>query len=132
MNFTLEEQNNKINFLNITITRKRNGLTFEIYGKPTAPDIIIPNESCHPREHKTAAIRYYYNRMKTYHLTPENRQKERDNIQHILLSNKYNESQQKFNKGKGQKRDKPRNKWAKFIYIGKDLGSLQKCLRIQM
>jgi len=38
---------------------------FEIYRKPTTTDIIIPNDSCHPKEHKTAAVRYYYNRMKT-------------------------------------------------------------------
>jgi hypothetical protein len=101
MNFTLEEEQNiKNNFLDITIMRNHNGLTFEIYRKPTATDIIIPNDSCHPREHKTTAIRYYYNRIKTYHLTPENRQKERDNIQHILLNNKYNDSLEKFKKRK--------------------------------
>jgi hypothetical protein len=58
MKFTLEdEQNNKINLLDITITKNHNGLAFEIYRKPTATDTIIPNDSCHPREHKTAAIR---------------------------------------------------------------------------
>jgi hypothetical protein len=66
MKFTLEEeQNNKINFLVITITKNHNGLAFEIYRRPTATDIIIPNDSCHRREHKTATIRYYCNRMKT-------------------------------------------------------------------
>jgi len=66
MKFTSEkEQNNKINFLDITITKNHEGLSFEIYRKPTATDIIIPNGSCHPREHKSAAIRYYCNRLKT-------------------------------------------------------------------
>jgi hypothetical protein len=66
MKFTLEEgQNNKINFLDITVTKNHNGLAFDIYIKPTAIDIIIPNYSCHPREHKAAAIVYYCNRMKT-------------------------------------------------------------------
>jgi len=74
--FTLEkEQNNKINFLDITITKNHDGLSFEIYRKPTATDSIISNDSCHHRENKTAAIRYYCNRLKTYKLTPESRQK---------------------------------------------------------
>jgi len=54
LKFTLEkEQNNQINFLDITINKNQDGLSFEIYRKPTATDIIIPNDSCHPREHKT-------------------------------------------------------------------------------
>jgi hypothetical protein len=58
LKFTLEEeQDNKINFLDITITKQCDSLAFEIYRKPTATDIIIPNDPCHPREHKTAAIR---------------------------------------------------------------------------
>ena len=77
MKFTLEkEQNNKISFLDITIIKNHDGLSFEIYRKSTAIDIIIPNDSFHPSEHKTAAIRYYCNRLKTYKLTPESRQKE--------------------------------------------------------
>jgi hypothetical protein len=104
LKFTLEEeQNKKINFLDITITKQRGSLASEIYRKPTATVIIIPNDSYHPREHKTAAIRYYYNRMETYKLTPENRQKERDNIRHILLSNKFDDSLDKFNKDTVQK-----------------------------
>jgi len=72
--FTLEkEQNNEINFLDITIIKNHDGLSFKIYRKPTTTDIIIPNDSCHPSEHKTAAIRYYCNRLKTYKLTPESR-----------------------------------------------------------
>ena len=91
--FTLEkEQNNRINFLDITVNKNHEDLSFEIYRKPTATNIIIPNDSCHPREHKTAAIRYYCNRMKTYKLTPESRQKERDNIRQILVNNKCDAS----------------------------------------
>jgi len=81
MKFTLEkEQNKKIYFLDIAVTKNHDGLYIEIYRKPTATDSIIPNDSCHPREHKAAAIRYYCNRVKTYKLTPESRQKKRDNI----------------------------------------------------
>ena len=88
MKFTLQkEENNKINFLDITITKGPDGLLFEIYKKPTTTDVIIPNDSCHPSEHKTAAIRYFYNRMKSYKLIPESQQKERNTLQQILVNN---------------------------------------------
>jgi hypothetical protein len=44
-----KETNKKINFLEISITRNDNFLSFSIY-------TIIPNDSCHPPEHKVAAI----------------------------------------------------------------------------
>jgi hypothetical protein len=70
--FTLKkEENNKINLLDITIAKGHDSLLFEIYRKPTTIDVTKPNASCHPGEHKTAAIRYFYNRMKSYKLTPE-------------------------------------------------------------
>jgi hypothetical protein len=55
-----------------------------------------------------------------YKLTPRNKQKERENIWQILLNNKYNASLDKFNKGKGQRQDNRRHKWAKFKYNGKE------------
>jgi hypothetical protein len=82
MKFTLEkEENNKINFLDITIAKDCDGLSFEIYRKPTTTDLVLTSDSCHPREHKTAAIRYFCSSMKTYKLTPESRQKEENNVQ---------------------------------------------------
>jgi hypothetical protein len=77
MKFTLEEEKeNKINFLDITITKENNNLSFDIFRKPKTTHIIIPNVSCHPREQTLAAIRYFYNRMMTYKLSPDNVQKE--------------------------------------------------------
>jgi hypothetical protein len=56
--FTLENENkHRINFLDIT-AHKDNKLSFSIYRKPTATD-IIPMDSCHPLEHKYAAIRLW-------------------------------------------------------------------------
>jgi len=64
-------------------------MSIDIYRKPTYTDVIIPNDSCHPREHKMAAIVYMNNRMNTYHLPPEKWQKENNNIQQILRNNGY-------------------------------------------
>ena len=108
MKFTLQREQSKIiNFLDITVTKNQKGLSFEIYRKPTSTDMIIPNDWCHPKERKRAAVRYYYNRMETYRLTPENRQKERDTIRQIMTNNNYVASSldKLNNKRKRQKQD---------------------------
>jgi hypothetical protein len=47
----------------------------------------------------------------------------------ILLNNKYNASLDKFNKGKGQRQDNRRHKWAKFTYIGKETRFITKLFK---
>ena len=42
-------------------------LSVSIYRKTTATDVIIPKYSCHPPEHKHAAVRYLLNRMNTFY-----------------------------------------------------------------
>jgi len=64
----------------------------DIYRKPTSTDVIITNDSCHPTEHKVAAIRYLHNRMVSYQLAPENMEKEHNTILQILNSNTYDTS----------------------------------------
>jgi hypothetical protein len=78
------ETNNKLNYLDLTITKGRNGFSYEIYRKPTATDTIIHNDSCHPSEHKVAAIRYFANRINTYELSSDNKQIEVDTVKQIL------------------------------------------------
>jgi hypothetical protein len=69
MKFTIKvESDNKINYLDITILKTYNKLSFGIYRKPTTSDLITHNDSCHPYEHKKAAINYLINRMKQYPL----------------------------------------------------------------
>jgi allophanate hydrolase subunit 1 len=51
--FTIEKEiHDSINFLDLTIYWEEENLKFTIYRKPTQTDIIIPNSSCHPNEHK--------------------------------------------------------------------------------
>jgi hypothetical protein len=69
--------------------REQSKLSTDIYRKPTFTDMIIPNDSCHPKEHKVTAIRYLYNRMNSYQLSSDNMQKENNTIIQILTSNKY-------------------------------------------
>jgi hypothetical protein len=75
----------------VTICREQKRFSIDIYRKLTATDVIIPNDSCHHRKHKMAAIRYMHNRMISYRLTPKNVQKG-DTTMQILKTNKYNKS----------------------------------------
>jgi len=63
-----ERSERRINLLDLTIHRKHNKFSIDIYRKPTFTDTIIPNDSCHPEEHKLAAVRFLYNRVDNYHL----------------------------------------------------------------
>jgi hypothetical protein len=92
INFTIEkEQNNQINFLDITIKRKHNKFQFGIYRKNTTTDTMIHKESCHPIEHKMSGINYLINRVYTYPLTKQNHHTEIQVINQLLEANGYNE-----------------------------------------
>jgi hypothetical protein len=47
-----KEINNKINFLDLSIKKMHTNLQLGIYRKPTAADLIIHNDSCHPYKRK--------------------------------------------------------------------------------
>jgi hypothetical protein len=62
LKFTMEQQTqNRINYLDLMITKNQNKLNFEIYRKPTTIDLILHSTSCHPYEHKKSVINYLYN-----------------------------------------------------------------------
>jgi hypothetical protein len=93
LQFTLEEEaDHHIHFLNVTIIRKNNNIQFNIFQKPTTTDAIIPQESCHPDEHKTSAIRFLRNRNATYLTTPDSKQRETEIFNHILQANNCSRS----------------------------------------
>jgi hypothetical protein len=57
--FSLElEQNKKINFLGVTITKHIDSLQFSICRKLTTTDIITPANSCHQPEQEYSSVRY--------------------------------------------------------------------------
>ena len=55
------EENNTINYLDLTITRYKERLEIDIFHKPTATSTRIHAQSNHPTEHKTAAYNDYKN-----------------------------------------------------------------------
>jgi hypothetical protein len=105
-------------------------MSIDIYRKPTYTDVIIPNDSCHPREHKMAAIHYLYNRMNTYYLSPGKWQKENNNIQQILKTNGYTTTiLENTSRREKSKQEKNKTKWAKFTYTGKETRAITKALK---
>ena len=57
------ETNKKVNFLDLSITRKPTSLELDIYRKPITTDTTINFHSNHPLEHKLTAYRFFINRM---------------------------------------------------------------------
>jgi hypothetical protein len=59
LSFSLElEQNKKINFLDVTVTKLIDSLQFSVCRELTTTDIIIPANSCHQPEQKYSSMRY--------------------------------------------------------------------------
>jgi hypothetical protein len=85
LQFTEEtEQNNAVNYLDITIHKTPTNINISIFRKPTFTDTLIIYTFIHPIEQKYAAIRFLYNRLNSYHShRKEYRQKE--NIIHNIL-----------------------------------------------
>jgi hypothetical protein len=71
-----KELHNSISFLDLSIHLKEKEFEFTIYRKPTETDIIIPDDSCHPHEHKISNINYLMNRINIYPITKEAKEKE--------------------------------------------------------
>jgi hypothetical protein len=129
--FSMEtETDSKINFLDITTQKASDRFSFSIFRKLTATD-IIPRDSCHPTEHKHAAIRFLLNRMNTYDLNDNNRKAEQDTIEHILMNNGYETSIIEQLSRSEPKINQSNNKslWAKFTYTGKETKFITKLFK---
>jgi len=87
---------------------------------------------CHPNEQKTAAIRYYRNRLETYQLTSKNKEKEKEIVEHILANNKQGpflltiEPKEKKHDHSTQPQ---KQRWAKITYVGKETRFITKLLK---
>ncbi|PNF31380.1 hypothetical protein B7P43_G10054 [Cryptotermes secundus] len=135
--FTIErEQQESINFLDITIYRNEDSLQFTIYRKPTQTDIIIPNSSCHPFEHKLSGINYLINRLNTYPITEKGKQIEKNIIKSILQNNGYDTNiikrlNQTTRKQKSNTHDNEQHKtkWAIFTYSTKEVRKITKLFK---
>ena len=91
--FTVEHQNNnKINFLDLSIKNHNNSIKFSIYRKPTATDVTIHSKSYHPYTHKLAAYNSFVVRLLNTPLDKEDYNKEINILKHIAKANGYKSS----------------------------------------
>jgi len=84
-----EEENNNINYLDLTIHRHNNKLSKEIYRKPTHTDVTMHFTSNHPFEQKLTAFIFYINSMITLPITEQAKQQEWNTILTIAKNNGF-------------------------------------------
>ena len=105
LNPTHEEQNS-IDFLDLTISCQHKKLEIDIYRKPTTTDTTINFLSNHPIEQKMEAYRYHITRMHSLLLDPDKKHKEWETIQTIAKNNNIPQQLiQKLNQHTQQKTD---------------------------
>ena len=81
------ETNEKVNFLDLSVTRKPTSLELDIYCKPTSTDTTINFLSNHPLEQKLAAYRFSINGMLSLPLSKIQQHKECKNIKQTARNN---------------------------------------------
>jgi hypothetical protein len=137
--FTSElEQDNKINFLDLTLHRQPTELVASIYRKPTASGYLIPFESCHPSVHKLAGINYLVNKIVEYPISELEREKEIRISQQIANNNGYPHidiaklARDKL-KTHNKREHKPAidtkavtKKWSSLTYVGKEVNRIAR------
>lgn len=136
--FTIEsENNNSINFLDLTIRRIDNKLDFSIYHKPSHTDITINNKSYHPFQHKIAAYNSMVFRLINVPMSKENFTKELNIIKQTAINNGFNHNiidniLSKMRHKMAMKEIFPTNKekftYKTLTYIGKASENIKKFL----
>jgi hypothetical protein len=87
--FTMESQDNQINYLDINIRKENNHHSFKIYRKDTQTDLVIPADSNHPWQHKMAAFYSMINRLVKIPLQSNDYEKEKKIIKQLAVKNGY-------------------------------------------
>ena len=91
--FTLEtEVNNKLNFLDLRITRLDKKFQYQIYQKPTTTDLTIDAESHHPFSQKMATYNSLVHRLLSIPLEDKDFHEELNTIRYIAKANGYKSS----------------------------------------
>ena len=88
--FTMEVENeNCLNFLDLSVRRNADCITYKIYRKPTTTDITVHADSFHPYTQKMAPFNAFVNRLLTIPMNQEDFQDEVNIIKHIAVNNGY-------------------------------------------
>jgi predicted GIY-YIG superfamily endonuclease len=90
LKFTLEfEQDNRLNFLDLTLNKNSDRFSFKIYRKPTATDTTIHATSHHPMSQKLAAYSSFVHRLLTVPLSQQDFNEEKTILKHVAIANGY-------------------------------------------
>lgn len=90
--FTSElEQNNSLNFLDLTIRKENKEHVYSIYRKSTTCDTIIHASSCHPLRYKLSFFNSMIYRLLKIPLKPAEVKKELNILKQIAVANGYND-----------------------------------------
>jgi len=76
-------------------------------------------------------MRYYINRIDTYLLDQNKKQKEMNTVKQILKHNNYETAvlEKIYNKTRKQEQDNRKKKWEKFTYIGSETRYITKLFK---
>jgi hypothetical protein len=135
-----KENNNEINFLDISIHRLQSSLEYKIYPKPTSTSTIIHNTSCHPVEQKVMAFNFLFNRLNLYPLNNINKNNKLQIINQIAKENEYQPTSMILKFKANNKPNSPHTthttqeipenkKWAIFTYVGRETRYTTKFFR---
>ena len=124
LHFTAEiEQNNILNYLDISNHKTPTNTETFIQRKHTFSDTIVPYTSNHPTQHKYAVIKFLYNRLNTCLLPKKGYQQEENIIHNILYNNSFPIQPQKapsLNPNQQQISPTHKHRWATFTSVGKE------------
>lgn len=85
----MESDINKMNFLDLTIYKEENKHMFKIFRKETQSDLVIPKNSHHPWQHKSASFRSMVYRLINIPMKKTHYEEERNTIKSIAMNNGY-------------------------------------------
>jgi hypothetical protein len=129
------EHNDCIDFLDLTINRKSHELEVDIFQKPTTTSTTIHQNSNHPGGHKTAAYRFFKQRMDKLPLTRDKIEKEDSIIKQIARENGYpkNTTEQLINRTYRPKKTNnvasDDRKWVTFTYFSPQIKQITNIFR---
>ena len=115
------EKEEKIQFLDLTINRKKQNMFIDIYRKPTETDTTINCHSKHTLQQKLSAYRYHINRLNTLPINTEEKKNEEDKLESVAINNSYPMNTVKKLKEKLKRirtgTQERKKKWTPFTYF---------------
>ena len=88
INFTIEhEQDGRLSFLDISVSRNNGRLITNVYRKPTHTDNYLDFNSHHDKQHKISTAQTLLHRAASLPNTSEGRQQEREHVLKALAAN---------------------------------------------